>query len=85
MEFVFIFMEFCNNGDVLRYIRKNESISELQTLVWTSQMMSALAYMFSINACNRDIKPENFLISKNWNLKMADFGFARKYRKHTIA
>ncbi|CAG0886442.1 unnamed protein product [Cyprideis torosa] len=79
MEFVFIFMECAPNGDLLKFIQKNEYCSELQTLVWGSQMMSALAYLANIQICNRDIKPENFLISRNFNTKMVDFGFARKY------
>ena len=44
------------------------------------QMCKALAYMHKNNMIHRDIKPENLLIDENLNLKLCDFGFARKVK-----
>lgn len=74
---MFIFMRFCEKGDLLNYIKKNGIIKESMANVWFYQLASAVGYLHSLNIAHRDLKCENILISKNMNLKLADFGFAR--------
>jgi len=42
-----------------------------------SQMMLALKHSHDAGFAHRDIKPENLLLDGNYNLKLADFGFAK--------
>ena len=39
-------------------------------------MILGLEYMHNAGFAHRDLKPDNLLLDKNFNLKIADFGFA---------
>ncbi|CAG0886441.1 unnamed protein product [Cyprideis torosa] len=74
---VYIFMEYCENGDVLEYIQREGRLRESQANFWSRQLFSAIHYLQKQYICHRDLKCENLLLTKRYNLKIADFGFAR--------
>lgn len=49
------------------------------------QLFSAIHWCHTHEIIHRDIKPENLLISKNFILKLCDFGFARFCNTQTSA
>ena len=83
---------FVNKGNfflVFEYVEKNllevleESPNGLSPKLIRSfvyQMCKAVSYLHKNNMIHRDVKPENLLIDENLNLKLCDFGFARKIK-----
>jgi serine kinase len=74
---VFIFMRFADNGDLLDFVKSKGAVPEPQCKLWFRQMTSGLHYLHSKNIAHRDLKCENILLSRRFNVKLADFGFAR--------
>ena len=40
------------------------------------QMLQVMHYVHSKGVAHRDLKPENIMLDENFNIKIADFGFA---------
>lgn len=74
---IFIFMRFADNGDLLDYVKRTGIVPEHQAKLWFRQMVSGLQYLHGKDIAHRDLKCENILLSKRFNVKLADFGFAR--------
>ena len=74
---VFIFMRIAENGDLLDFVKRNGVVPEPQCKMWFYQMGTGLKYLHGKNIAHRDLKCENILLSRRFNVKLADFGFAR--------
>ena len=77
---LFLVFEYCEKNllEVLEESPDGLSPKLIKSFVY--QMCKALSYMHKNNMIHRDIKPENLLIDENLNLKLCDFGFARKVK-----
>lgn len=76
-EVLFINMELAPEGELFDFIANTGKFSEPVARYYFLQILSALSYMHNtVGVCHRDLKPENILIDKNFNLKIADWGFS---------
>ncbi|TMW47930.1 hypothetical protein DOY81_006986 [Sarcophaga bullata] len=75
---VYLIMQLAENGTLLDYVREKKYLDESQARNLFKQLMSAVEYIHSKGVVHRDIKCENLLLDENFNLKLIDFGFARK-------
>ncbi|KAK8892435.1 hypothetical protein M9Y10_029663 [Tritrichomonas musculus] len=74
-DYICIIMEFCENGELFKYIVNNESINEQDCKKIFRQIVFAVQFVHQHSIAHRDLKPENILLDKDLNPKLADFGF----------
>jgi translation initiation factor 2-alpha kinase 4 len=75
-QMLFIQMEFCENNTLLDLIRDGIEIDEAWRLF--RQILEGLAYLHSVGVIHRDLKPSNLFIDSLGNVKIGDFGLARR-------
>lgn len=75
-----IVLERCENGDLHQYLSNidEDSIKKIDIKNWLKCIFSAIEYIHDKDIVHRDIKSPNFLVDIDINLKLADFGLARK-------
>ncbi|XP_014255103.1 testis-specific serine/threonine-protein kinase 6-like [Cimex lectularius] len=78
-----IFMRYAEVGDLLDYVLEKGELGENISKVWSYQLALAIQYLHTMQVAHRDIKCENILITNNFNVKLADFGFARFVVDHS--
>jgi serine/threonine protein kinase len=76
---IYMIMELANGGDLVTLIEQKGKLTEDEAKPLFKQIVSAVQFLHSHNITHRDIKAENFLISKDSNgivLKLSDFGLS---------
>lgn len=81
-KFYMITMEYISCGDLLSYVRKRTKLNEVIAKFIYKQIINGIRYIHSKNVIHRDIKLDNILIDINSNIKICDFGVAKKYKKN---
>lgn len=69
-------LEYAENGEMFDYIAKSGSFAEATARYYFWQLLSAISHMNIKGFSHSDIKPENIMLDSEFNLKLADFGFA---------
>ncbi|VDP33750.1 unnamed protein product, partial [Soboliphyme baturini] len=71
--------EYCDQ-DLKKYFDSlNGEIDPSMVKSLMYQLLCGLAFCHSQNVLHRDLKPQNILLNKNLELKLADFGLARAF------
>uniref|UniRef100_A0A7E4UZB1 Aurora kinase n=1 Tax=Panagrellus redivivus TaxID=6233 RepID=A0A7E4UZB1_PANRE len=82
-QHVYILLEACQLGSLYRYVRKHKGLSLHRATYVIDCMADALNYCHIRRVIHRDVKPENVLLTEQFEPKLADFGWAVRSEKKT--
>jgi len=74
--YIFLFMEYLQEGDLYSYIQKYGSFEESRARFIFQQMLAAMTFCHEAKICHHDIKLENFVVDQFFRVKLIDFGYA---------
>lgn len=77
-DYVLIFLEYAENGDLFRYLQKKK-FDEKSLLSFFFQTCKAIKYIHSKDIMHWDLKPENILVNEKEEIKLCDFGYSAEY------
>jgi len=80
-EYILLIMEYCNGGDLKKWMKSHNS-NEEEILKVLRQIISSIDYLHKNGVMHRDIKPEN-IIFHNDEIKICDFGFSTLIKDNT--
>jgi len=74
-----ILMEFVPGKSLDTIVQQFKTLAEPVIRNYTKQLLDALAYCHANHVVHRDIKGKNILVDTQGNLKLADFGSAKRF------
>ncbi|MCI0340408.1 MAG: protein kinase [Planctomycetales bacterium] len=74
----FIVMQFVEGESLAAAIRREGAIEPVRALRWMLDVSRGLAMAHEMGIVHRDIKPDNILVTRRGEPKLADFGLARE-------
>ncbi|MBQ1244574.1 MAG: serine/threonine protein kinase, partial [Clostridia bacterium] len=81
----YIVMEYVEGITLSAYLKHKKVLSANEALSCARQVLRALKEAHEKGIVHRDIKPQNIMIMKNGQIKVADFGIARLPDKDSFA
>ena len=82
---LYMLLEFINGGEMFTHIQKQRKrrFNATVTNFFAAQTVIAFEYMHNLDIIFRDLKPENVLIDYKGNIRITDFGFAKRVDDRT--
>jgi serine/threonine-protein kinase ULK/ATG1 len=80
---IYFVFDYFKMGDLAKYLN-NKPLKEKYCKKYSNQLATGLKYLYDNNILHRDLKPQNILLTDDLNIKIADFGFARKVDKNML-
>lgn len=82
-DYMYLILEYCEHGDLKKFLNKRP-LKEKKVKKFMRQIVSGLKYLNKFDIYHRDLKPQNILVDKEYNLKISDFGLAKSCESNTL-
>ncbi|XP_051013051.1 serine/threonine-protein kinase PLK4 isoform X2 [Acomys russatus] len=80
-NYVYLVLEMCHNGEMNRYLKNRmKPFSESEARHFMNQIITGMLYLHSHGILHRDLTLSNILLTRNMNIKIADFGLATQLK-----
>lgn len=80
-KYAYIVNEYFESTTLLKLINKSKHLPEDVGCIIAGQVFMVLKFLHDKKIVHRDVKLENILINKLYQIKLIDFGFARTFQK----
>lgn len=81
-EFLKIYLEYVDMGSIATMLKTYGPFPDEVISRYTRQILEGLEYLHNHGVMHRDIKGGNILVHSNGNVKLADFGSAKKIKSY---
>jgi len=81
-KFVYLAMEFVPGGDMKNLLDHVGCFAESHARFYFAEMVLAVRDLHKLGYIHRDLKPDNFMISRSGHLKLIDFGLSKDGHSH---
>ncbi|XP_012383627.1 serine/threonine-protein kinase PLK4 [Dasypus novemcinctus] len=80
-NYVYLVLEMCHNGEMNRYLKNRmKPFTEKEARHFMHQIITGMLYLHSHGILHRDLTLSNLLLTRNMNIKIADFGLATQLK-----
>lgn len=81
---LYLLLEYVVGGELFSHLRKAGKFPNDVGKYYAAEVILAFDYLHRKNIIYRDLKPENLLLDSDGNIKITDFGFAKRVTDTTL-